>query len=404
MEFSDSGRSFAVALILRAEGSTPGKVGGKAVIDESGKIFGTIGGGQVEAEAQRRAVEACKSKRPAVFDFFLEGACAEDVEPICGGAMRILIDPTAAKDRAAYAQAAEALERRKRGVLITTIRTAQFVVPPLGGRPTEVGTTNARPTEVGTTNARPTEVGTTNTDVMVQWFPEEGVAAEAGFPGADAIRSCLGSETPQLFVTQIPTQSSSEKEESSVDFQNLKSKIQDHEVGLEVIVEPVIPKPLLLIVGGGHIGQALAIQATLIGFAVTVIDDRPEFTAPSLFPEGVTTRCGDIAKEVADFPIAADTYVVIVTRGHQHDAEALRACIHAPAAYIGMIGSKRKVALMRKDFIESGLATEEEWNRVFTPIGLDIGAMTVPEIATSIAAQLIVVRRKGGNVARAFCP
>ncbi|MHC4687696.1 MAG: XdhC family protein, partial [Planctomycetota bacterium] len=92
---------------------------------------------------------------------------------------------------------------------------------------------------------------------------------------------------------------------------------------------------------------------------------------------------------------AGDVYVVLVTRGHKLDAETLEACIHAPAAYVGMIGSKRKVALLRENFIESGLAAAEEFDRVFAPIGLDIGAVTVPEIAASITAELIAVRRKG---------
>ncbi len=85
---------------------------------------------------------------------------------------------------------------------------------------------------------------------------------------------------------------------------------------------------------------------------------------------------------------------MIVTHGHKLDAESLEVCIHSPAAYIGMIGSKRKVALIRKNFVESGLATEEEFDRVYAPIGLDIGAVTVPEIAASITSQLISVRRK----------
>lgn len=338
-ELADGGRSFAVALILKADGSTPRKAGVKAVIDENGRVWGTVGGGQVEAESQRRAVEACKSKRPVVFDIHLEGAGAADDAPICGGTMRILIDPTAAEDRAAYARAAEALQRRERGVLVTAIRTAA------------------------------------ETEVTAQWFPENAIPSDAAFPGTDAIRSCLARETPGLFVEDTENPAAS----------------------LEVFVEPVIPKPLLLIVGAGHVGQALALQAMLIGFDVAVIDDRPEFANPDLFPDGVTTRCGDIAREVADFPIAEDTYIVVVTRGHKHDAEALKACIHAPAAYIGMIGSRRKVALVRESFIKTGLATEEEFNRVFAPIGLDIGAVTVPEIATSIAAQLIAVRRKGSG-------
>jgi xanthine dehydrogenase accessory factor len=163
----------------------------------------------------------------------------------------------------------------------------------------------------------------------------------------------------------------------------------------EVLVEPVIPKPLLLIAGGGHVGQALAVHADLVGFDVTVIDDRPEFTDPALFPEGARTCCGDIPKQIAVLSTTADTYIVIVTRGHKLDAGTLEACIHAPVAYIGMIGSRRKVSLLRENFIQSGLATEEEFDRVFAPIGLDIGAVTVPEIAASITAELIAVRRKG---------
>ena len=109
----------------------------------------------------------------------------------------------------------------------------------------------------------------------------------------------------------------------------------------------------------------------------------------------VTTRCGGIGQEVARFPFGADTYVVIVTRGHQHDADALAACLRRPAAYVGMIGSRQKVAMMRTEFIESGRATPAELDRVYAPIGLDIGSVTVPEIATSVVAQLIAVRRKG---------
>jgi xanthine dehydrogenase accessory factor len=89
-----------------------------------------------------------------------------------------------------------------------------------------------------------------------------------------------------------------------------------------------------------------------------------------------------------------DSYVVLVTRGHRHDAQALAACIHRPLAYLGMIGSRRKAALIRRQFLESGLATAAEFDRVRAPIGLQIGAVTVPEIAVSIVAQLIAVRRR----------
>lgn len=339
----DSGRRFALSLILEAEGSTPRDAGVKAIIDEDGRISGTLGGGLVEAEAQRRAVEACQSNRPVVYDVNLQGVPAGDGAAVCGGRMRILIDPTAARHRDCYHHAAEALRDRKRGVLLTTVRSGD---PP---------------------------------HVNVKWYTQDSIPPDADFPGTKAIRSCLARETCRLYV------------ETS----------DDTEARREVLVEPVIPQPRLLIVGGGHVGQALARQAALVAFDITVIDDRPEFTEPALFPEGVTTRYGDIGKEVAACPIAEDTYVVVVTRAHSHDAEALEACIHAPAAYIGMIGSRRKVALIRKHFIESGLATQEQFDRVFAPVGLDIGAVTVPEIATSIVAQLVAVRRKTGAYARA---
>jgi xanthine dehydrogenase accessory factor len=337
VEFIDSGQVFAVALVLRAEDSTPRKAGVRAVIDRTGKIYGTLGGGLVEAEAQRRAVEACQSKQPVTFDMNLYGANRNADIPICGGSMRILVDPTASKDRASYAGMAEAVRNRQRGVMLTTARTSM------------------------------------RTEACSQWFVQETILSDVAFPGADKIRSCLARETPELFTVSI----------------------RNPEVLTEVLVEPVIPKPLLLIAGGGHIGQALALQASLVGFDVTVIDDRAEFTDPALYPEGTATRCGDIPEQIAAGPIAGDTYIVIVTRGHKLDAGTLEVCIHAPVAYIGMIGSRRKVALMRQNFIESGIATAEQFDRVFTPIGLDIGAVTVPEIAASITAELIAVRREG---------
>jgi len=346
VELARGGDRFALAMILSADGSTPQKAGVKAVIGASGEIWGTLGGGAVEAEAQRRAVEACRLGRPIVFDFSLHHASAADGGPICGGSMRLLVDPTIAEraeNEQAYAQAAEAVQQRRRGILLTTVRTAAN----------------------SDMNVR--------AEVNVQWLSENAAVSHAAFPGRQSIAASLAGEAPRLFAAP-----SAAPQES-----------------LEVFVEPVIPPPLLWIAGGGHLGQAVAVEASRLGFDVTVIDDRPEFTAAALFPKGVTAHCGDFAQQIADFPLGKDAYIVIVTRGHQHDAEALAACIHAPVAYIGMVGSRRKVALLRAHFVESGLATEAEFDRVFAPVGLDIGAVTVPEIAASIAAQLVAVRRKG---------
>lgn len=338
VEFIDGDEPFVVALVLNAaEGSTPQKAGVRAVIDGTGKIYGTVGGGFVEGQAQECAVDACKSGEPVLFDFDLANTYSRDAGAICGGNMRILVDPTAAKNRDFYACVAKATRKRERGLILTTIRTAE------------------------------------RTEITSQWFAPEAVPSDIGFPGVDEIRSCMARETPQLFVEPSGEASPT----------------------LQILVEPVIPKPLLVIGGGGHVGQALAHQASLVGFDITVVDDRAEFTDPALFPEGTTTCCEDIPKKIADLSVGSDTYIVLVTRGHKLDAEGLEACIHAPIAYAGMIGSERKVSLIRENFIERGLATEEEFDRVFTPIGLDIGAVTVSEIAASITAELIAVRRKG---------
>jgi xanthine dehydrogenase accessory factor len=339
--------SFALGVILRADGSTPQKAGVKALIEASGRIWGTLGGGLVEAEAQRLAIEACRSKQPIVFDFLLRGADAADATAICGGAMRLLLDPTIggqAANREAYAQAAQAAARRERGVVLTTLETAN------------------------------------STSVAVQWLPETEAASLSAPPGSLAVLSCLGRETPQLVTVDSPATGEA----------------------IEVFIEPVIAPPRLVIAGGGHVGQAVAQQASLLGFEITVIDDRPEFTEPALFPAGVATRCGPIAEQIRELLPAADTYVVIVTRNHVQDAEVLAACIRAALAYLGMIGSRRKVALMREQFLGESLATEEEFNRVFAPIGLDIGAVTVAEIAASIVAQLVAVRRQGRGLAREY--
>jgi xanthine dehydrogenase accessory factor len=340
LEWIEEGRPFAVALILEAEGSTPRRGGARALIDGSGAIAGTIGGGLLEAEAQRRAVEVCRSGKPEIVEVALRGADPKETEPLCGGSVRVLLDPTAPASRAAYRAALEALRRRERGALVTTVRR--------------------RPAGIERGGGKEGSEGRDVLSVSTEWLPSERLPAES--------LSVEGLSTESPLRESLPT---------------------------ERLVEPILPDPRLLIVGGGHIGQALSRQACLLGFETTVVDDRPEFTDPALYPAGVATRTGDIAREVGAFPIAADTFVAIVTRGHRHDAEALAACVRSPAAYIGMIGSRRKVALLREELIRSGRATEEDLDRVRAPIGLDIGAVTVPEIAVSIAGQLVSVRRKG---------
>jgi xanthine/CO dehydrogenase XdhC/CoxF family maturation factor len=156
------------------------------------------------------------------------------------------------------------------------------------------------------------------------------------------------------------------------------------------------PTPTLLIAGAGHVGRALARIAAQINFKVTVIDDRPDCLTPELFP-GATRIVGDIETLLSNYNITPWTYIAIVTRGHRHDAQALAAVIQSPAAYVGLIGSKRKIHSILSDLANRG-TPRQALSKVHAPIGLEIAAVTPAEIAVSIAAELIAVRRGRQNL------
>jgi len=157
-------------------------------------------------------------------------------------------------------------------------------------------------------------------------------------------------------------------------------------------VERIESSPTLLIVGAGHVAQALGQVAPGLGFDLDVLDDRPDYVSTERFPLARHRIVGDIETELAKFPIDRTTYIVIVTRGHNHDGRALAAVIDSPAKYIGMIGSKRKIKAIYDELAASGTSIEKLLH-VHAPIGYDIGAVTVQEIAISIAAQLVAARR-----------
>jgi xanthine dehydrogenase accessory factor len=130
----------------------------------------------------------------------------------------------------------------------------------------------------------------------------------------------------------------------------------------------------------------------MLDFEVTVLDDREEYANKDNLPDADHIIVKDIGESMQKIKKGRDTYIVIVTRGHSYDAKALLPCFGSEAGYIGMIGSKGKVEKMRTDFIQNGLATEEQWDRIYSPIGLDIKSKSVEEIAVSIAAQLVQVK------------
>lgn len=160
---------------------------------------------------------------------------------------------------------------------------------------------------------------------------------------------------------------------------------------LEVFVEPILPQPVLYLFGGGHVSMALAGVAHKAGFAIGVVDDRETFANRERFPMAreIYTRFEDA---FAALKPDASTYIVIVTRGHKDDMRVLKWAAGTEARYIGMIGSKRKVLSVYKALEAEGVPAER-LRRVHAPVGLEIGALTPEEIAISIAAELIAVRR-----------
>jgi xanthine dehydrogenase accessory factor len=166
---------------------------------------------------------------------------------------------------------------------------------------------------------------------------------------------------------------------------------------LEVFVEPILPTPTLYIFGGGHVSIALANAAYTVGFSIGVIDDREQFANKQRFPMAAEIYT-DFEDSFAKIKPNPSTYLLIVTRGHRDDMHVLAWAVKTGARYIGMIGSKRKVLSVYQALEREGYAPEL-FNRVNAPVGLDIGALTPEEIAVSITAELIAVRRGSTNVA-----
>ncbi|MGZ3630913.1 MAG: XdhC family protein, partial [Ktedonobacteraceae bacterium] len=166
----------------------------------------------------------------------------------------------------------------------------------------------------------------------------------------------------------------------------------------EIFIEPFVPDPVLLIAGAGHIAAPLASLAHLMNFSVSVTDDRASFANRERFPSAKQLLVGDIEVTLKNYPITPRTHIVLVTRAHAHDVQGLRAIIDSPAAYIGMIGSQRRVWAVFKLLHEEGVPAEK-LGRVRAPIGLDLGGNTPEEIALSIMAEIIQLRHDGSGVA-----
>jgi len=342
-ELLETGQKVCLGTILQAKGSTPQVPGASAIFTADGLQAGTLGGGILEGDAEKQALDSLKTQASKLYSFELEADIASPEGAICGGTVLVLLDVLPEKNRSTFVELQQSLQRRQAGLISTHIKKSLDHI-----------------------------------EIKRQWTEGGLEALEQGKSPDSSLQitaaDIMGRE-PQLIVSHL------EK--------------QDDESCRECLfLEPIFPLPQLVITGAGHIGQALTHLGHRLDFEVTVVDDRPEYANPESLPDADNIVVGNIGEALQKFPISADTYLVIVTRGHQHDGDALRACVKTDAAYIGMIGSRTKIALMREQFLEKGWATAEEWARVHAPIGLDIQSKTVEEIAVSIAAQLVQVRSR----------
>jgi len=183
-------------------------------------------------------------------------------------------------------------------------------------------------------------------------------------------------------------------------FKENKSQVAEMEGGVKVFLNIISPDAQLILCGAGHIAIPLAHFARRLGFRVTVIDDRSDFASPSRFPN-CTVIADDFTVALRDYHFSPATYVVVITRGHEHDVDCLIEILKKKTVYVGLIGSRRRVRFVLEILAEKGFS-QTGLKEVFTPVGLPIGAETPEEIALSIVSELVCVRRKGPAQARAL--
>lgn len=165
---------------------------------------------------------------------------------------------------------------------------------------------------------------------------------------------------------------------------------------LDIFVEPVLPQPRAFIFGAGHISKSLSKIAGMAGFATVIVDDRESFANRERFPEADEIHAGEYETIFPKLAINETSYIIIVTRGHRDDMRVLRWAVTTPARYVSMIGSKRKVISVIKELEKEGVP-RQAFERIYAPMGFEIGAITPEEIAVSVVAEMIAVRRNAGS-------
>ena len=328
------GRKAAYCRLVETRGSTPQKAGAMMLVYADGGQAGTLGGGCVEAEVKRRALAALASGQAEAPVFQLDSDYGWDDGLICGGRMQVLIQPIDAGAESYFQTLGQRLDegRGATEVVVFDEQAASFPTP-----------SSFLMDELGRLVAR-----------LAPQDPPAWILEQL----------CPLHERPRAWVHR------------------------------GVAFLPTLTRCRLLIVGAGHVGLAVARLADDVDFDVWVADDRADIASPERFPMARRLLTGSLEETLPAVAIDANTYCLIVTRGHQHDERALYHLCQRGARYVGLIGSRRKIRMIYEDLLNEGVPAEA-LSRVYAPLGIEIGSRTVPEIAVSICAELIAHRNLG---------
>ena len=329
-----SGNEVLHCQVVETRGSTPQKAGARMLVDTNGEQVGTLGGGCVEAEVKQKAMRRLGQPGSDLMSFVLDHDYAWADGLICGGKMVILAESLLGNDALDYYSAYQ----------------------------------------------KQLETGLGFTEMVV--IDPERAALERGGRG-------LFDERGKLLATYGLSDDLKTLEPLTPLVQRPRPSVRG---GLAFL--PTLPRIRLVIVGAGHVGQAVADLAARADFDVWVVDDRRQYANAERFPLAERLIVGPLESALADLEITENTFALIVTRGHGHDQEALGILAPTIASYVGLIGSRRKIRLILDALREQGIS-ESTLGRVTAPVGLAIGSETVIEIAVSIVAELIAKRNLG---------
>ena len=349
----ERGKPFALATVINVRGSTPREAGAKMIVRDDGQ-FGTIGGGCGEAEVFRKArllLEEGAGARLAEID--LTGDFDQQQIGTCGGLMDVFIDLWSAPDLPIARKLAEAAAHNQPAALLTVVDPGSWGETPAGAK----------------------------TVILPSSRDETAGLTHLGQPGLDQLAERAADAVPGLL-------------EAGRDGRLTQVTHIAANGAPRVFLDPITGAQRLIIVGAGHIAQPLSELGAMLGFHITVIDDRASFANRERFPKADQIVVKPFRAAIDALKLDRHCYLISVTRGHAYDEEALRAALKQPCGFIGMIGSRRRVRATLARLEEEGF-DPQRLDEVHAPLGLDLGAETPEEIAIAIIGEIIRERRTG---------